>query len=85
MAYDAYGRPLHEPDYFNTQNNSSPVYSRQFTTEPRNSYSSSQQRNSSTGPQANKMSVSDRPDTNSHDVSPELIAAITERVKKERM
>ena len=85
MAYDAYGRPLQETVYLEPLNNSNPDYSRQYTTEPRNTYSSAQQRTSSTAQQANKMSVPERTESSSHDVSPELIAAITERVKKERM
>jgi len=85
MAYDAYGRPLREADYINTQNHSEPLYSRQYTAEPRNTDSSFHQQNSSSTKQANTMSVPERSESTSHDVSPELIAAITERVKKERM
>lgn len=85
MTYDTYGRPLQETAYFEAQNTSVPDYSRQYTAEPRNTNSSAQKRTSSTAQQTSKMSVPERTESTSHDVSPELIAAITERVKKECM
>ena len=84
MAYDAYGRPLQAPAHLDAQNNSTPTYSHQYSDEPRNAQYS-HQRASPTAPQTNKMSVPERSESTSQDVSPELIAAITERVKKERM
>ncbi|KAG9248160.1 hypothetical protein BJ878DRAFT_76181 [Calycina marina] len=85
MAYDAYGRAEAPP--FN-DHNTSPNYSKQYSAEPHTSndyFKSTSKRAPSIAPQASNMSVPERSDSTSHDVSPELIAAITERVKKELM
>lgn len=77
MAYDAYGRrEAHgEPDYFPSGYTNVPNSSTQFSADPRASSTSRQQP---------KMSAPDRAGSIGADVSPELVAAITERVKKER-
>jgi hypothetical protein len=89
---DAYGRPLiGEPGYFDP-NYAMPEYTKaRYSPEPRENPSlrrreSSNARQRSSPPLAGKMpSAPDRVDSISHDaVSPELIAAITEKVKRER-
>jgi hypothetical protein len=89
---DAYGRPLTgEPGYFDP-NYSMPEYTKaRYSPEPRDNPSlrrreSSNARQRSSPPLAGKMpSAPDRVDSISPDaVSPELIAAITEKVKRER-
>lgn len=86
MAYEAY-RPERggaDAGYFETNG---PTYSTQYNTEPREKPPSRYQ-NSSTSRQTtsdNMTSAPDRAESSGTDVSPELIAAITERVKKERM
>ena len=78
MAYDAYGRreANGDPGYFPSGYTNVPDSSTQFPAEPGASSTSRQQP---------KMSAPDRAGSIGADVSPELIAAITERVKKERM
>ncbi|KAH8599136.1 hypothetical protein B0O99DRAFT_683116 [Bisporella sp. PMI_857] len=81
MAYDARGR-LQENGYLeaNTSYIPPPV-----AAEPRDSYTSSRRRSPSIPRKSVNMSVPERSDSAAHDVSPELIAAITEKVKKELM
>lgn len=87
-TYDADGR--REPGYFDS-NQSVPQYTSSYSAEPRDSPSfrgteSSTARKRSSPPINDKMaSGADRDELAGHAVSPELIAAITEKVKRERM
>jgi hypothetical protein len=91
MAYDAYGssrRGNPEPGYFEPADSHMPAgSSHQYNIEPRDNLPS-KHRTSSTlrqRPNADKMTTApDRTEPSDHDVSPELVAVITERVKKER-
>jgi hypothetical protein len=80
MAYDAYG----EPGYFES-NHFVPEYTKYSTTEPRDNPSLRRAESKRTSPINDKMtSGADRDDLISHaGVSEELIAAITEKVKRE--
>jgi hypothetical protein len=82
MAYDAYG----EPGYFES-NHFVPEYTKYTTTEPRDNPSLRRAESKRTSPINDKMtSGANRDDLISHaGVSEELIAAITEKVKKEGM
>lgn len=93
MAYDAYGHPQRgsgEPDYFEPNDSDMPAFSSHYNAEPREG-SSSKLRASSNLRQSNNINnmtaAPDRTESSGAgtDVSPELIAAITERVKRERM
>lgn len=84
MAYDA-----HRPDiggagdgYFESNGS---AYTNQYNVEPRDRTSARQQTFSSSRPSySSKMtSAPDRAESSGTDVSPELIAAITERIKRE--
>lgn len=79
---ELYGRPRGngEPDYFGSNDPHMPTSSSQYNVEPREA---SRQRASSILQQPNMTSAPDRTEPSGTDVSPELIAAITERVKKE--
>ena len=86
-TYDAYGR--REPGYFDS-NQSVPQYTSSYSAEPRDSPSfrgteSSAARKRSSPINDKMASGADRDELAGHAVSPELIAAITERVKRERM
>ena len=87
MAYDTYGRPQdsQEPDYFHEPDDTTTEYMRHYSTadnHPSRFDSSSRQKAS---PPINPMgSTAERPEPSIPEgVSPELIAAITEKVKKE--
>jgi hypothetical protein len=84
----AYTRGNGEPGYFESNDSHMPSSSSQYNVEPRDN-APSRKRASSILQQPNndnKMtSAPDRTEPSGTDVSPELIAAITERVKKERM
>ncbi|TVY73342.1 hypothetical protein LSUE1_G008512, partial [Lachnellula suecica] len=98
-AYDAYGRPRGsaEPGY-NENRDDGPVYTSNYSSEPRgnnpsmrqNESSNSTSRRRASPSKTDRMTTSSRPaEPAGHDgVSPELIAAITEqvteKVKKER-
>ena len=94
MAFDAYGRPLRgvggEPGYFEPED-SMPDYTKQYATEPRDNNPSSRQRDSSnprkrsSPPLNNKVtsSTGGEESLGPDGVSPELIATITEKIKKE--
>jgi hypothetical protein len=84
-TYDAYGR--REPGYFDS-NQSVPQYTSSYSAEPRDSPSfrgteSSAARKRSSPINDKMASGADRDELAGHAVSPELIAAITEKVKRE--
>jgi hypothetical protein len=86
-TYDAYGR--REPGYFDS-NQSVPQYTSSYSAEPRDSPSfrgteSSAARKRSSPINDKMASGPDRDELAGHAVSPELIAAITEKVKREGM
>jgi hypothetical protein len=82
MAYDAYGRVRGEPGLFPSTDSSLPTGP--FPAEPRDNYSSEYRVPSI--PRQATMSVPDRTGPmGPTEVSPELLAAITEKVKKESM
>jgi hypothetical protein len=90
MAYDSYGRPSREPGYFDDDKQTAD-YSTQRSAEPRDS-SYARERSASNARQRSfpindKMTSSpERAESTGFDtVSPELIAEITERVKREGM
>ncbi|CZS88046.1 hypothetical protein WAI453_000442 [Rhynchosporium graminicola] len=104
MAYDAYGRPLREPDYYDPKDASSSAgdytdrgnQSYYESSEPRASntvyqnfqreFTSPRRRESPSVPQSGNTSSTDRGGqipVGPEGVSPELIAAITEKVKRE--
>lgn len=85
MAYDAYGRPSRggEPgsgsgsSYFESNDHeyTAPGYSSRFSTEPPRDNYQAERRGPFTGPEP-KMSTPEIP--------PDLVATITEKIKKER-
>lgn len=86
MAYEAHSRQgRREPGYFESTDSHMHGYSSQYNVEPRENLNSSQ-RASSTLRQTNDnmTSAPDHIELSGADVSPELIAEITERVKRER-
>ncbi len=95
MAYDAYGRPQRgngDPGYFEPDH-AVPEYTNYYSSEPRDENpayrrreaASNMQRRFTPPPSDNTTTISDRTEPVSYeDVSPDLIATITERVKKER-
>jgi hypothetical protein len=91
-AYDAYGRPRGsaEPGFFENKD-AVPDYTSNYSPEPRDNPSmhrneSTTTRNRVSPSRTDRMTTSSRPiEPASHDgVSPELVAAITEKVKQER-
>src|SRR5579859_3335832 len=92
MAFDTYGRPTQrgngEPSYFEPSDAASDYMSHHYSTEPRDYHPSmsSRPRQPTSLPINDRMtSAADRSDPAGQDgVSPELIAAITDKVKKER-
>jgi hypothetical protein len=88
MAYDAYGRLQRgneEPGYFESNDSHMPGHSSQYNAEPRDNLPSRPRDSSFLRQSGDTMTaVPDRTESSGTDVSAELIAAITERVKKER-
>jgi hypothetical protein len=93
MAYDAYGRPQRgngESGYFDPSD-PTPEYLRHYPIDPRDNLPSPRHGESSnprqrfSPPINDRMtSASERPEPAGHEsVSPEVIAAITERIKRE--
>jgi len=91
MAYDAHGRSRGNEDPSHLESNGSNTHdSSQYPTEPQDKPSMGRRASSNASPRTSspiddKMaSAPDRAEPLGHDgVSPELIAAITEKVKKE--
>lgn len=84
--YDSYGR-RDSAGYFDNANQPVPEYTKNYSTEPRTRESTTSGRKRSSPPLSDKMaSATDRDDLSAHaGVSEELIAAITEKVKREGM
>lgn len=83
MAYDAYGGRSGEPIYFE-DTDTIPEYTSNYPSEPRDHSpynESTNSRNRASPSKTDRMTTSSRPAEPNHD---DLIAEITERVKRER-
>ena len=86
--YDAYGR--RDPGYFDEPNQPDPEYTNYYSTEPRDNSrrkdSPSSRKRSSPPANVKMASATDRDELPAHaGVSEELLAAITEKIKREGM